>query len=140
MRIKRRPYSLVLLFLLFALLWRLDHRTLLLLPLGLMAIGWYFIGTLFLVSVGAYLIYTRTGGLYGLMIMSLALLSVEMGYLEREKAPLEHYVLLIAATLLAFPIYLVMVHLSPLLPRLEVTSLAAFFLIVMYLLARLITD
>ncbi len=140
MKIKRRPYSLIPLVLLFVLLWRLDPRTLLLLPLGLMAIQWYFIGTLFLVSVGAYLIYTKTGGLYGLAVMSLAVMAIELGYLDRERSPLEHYAILIAVTLLAFPTYLAMVSLSPVLPRLEVTAIAALLLIVLYLFARLATD
>ncbi|ASJ08210.1 hypothetical protein A3L11_02795 [Thermococcus siculi] len=140
MRIRRRLYSLVALVLLFVLLARMDYRTLLLLPLGLMAIQWYFIGTLFLVSVGAFLVYTRTGGLYGLSVMTLTVLAIEMGYLDRERAPREHYAILIAAVLLAYPTYLLMASLSPLLPRLEVTALAALLLVVLYLFARLATD
>ena len=140
MKIRRRPYSLVALVLLFVLLARLDYRTLLLLPLGLMAVQWYFIGTLFLVSVGAFLIYTRTGGLYGLSVVALTVLAIEMGYLDRERAPKEHYAILIAAVLLAYPTYLLMASLSPVLPRLEVTALAALLLVVLYLFARLATD
>ncbi len=140
MRMKRRLYSIVPLALLFALLARLDPRTLFLLPLGILGVMWYSLGTLFLVSVGAFLIYTRSGGFYGLAVMALAVLVIELGYLDRERAPREHYAVLIAAVLLAFPTYLLMVALSPALPRLEVTALAALLLLVLYLFARLATD
>ncbi|QDA30459.1 hypothetical protein FH039_00930 [Thermococcus indicus] len=140
MRIKRRLYSLAPLVLLFILLALIDRRTLLLLPLALMGVQWYFIGSLFLVSVGAFLIYTRTGGLYGLAVMALALLAIEMGHLDRENAPLEHYAVLLAAVGLALPSYLLMASVSPLLPRLEVTALAAVLLVVLYVFVRLATD
>ncbi|NJE02048.1 hypothetical protein [Thermococcus sp. JdF3] len=140
MRIKRRLYSLAPLVPLFLLLALIDRRTLLLLPLALMGLQWYFIGSLFFISVGAFLIYTRTGGFYGLAVMALALLVIEMAHLDRENAPLEHYAVLLAAVGLAFPTYLLMFSLSPLLPRLEVTALAAFLLVVLYVFVRLATD
>jgi hypothetical protein len=140
MKLRRRLYSLVALVLLFVLLARVDYRTLFLLPLGLMAVQWYFTGTLFLVSVGAFLVYTHMGGLYGLSVMVLAVLSIEMGYLDREMAPKEHYAILLAAVLLSYPTYLLMASLSPVLPRLEVTALAALLIVVLYLFARLATD
>ncbi len=42
---------------------------------------WYFFGSLFILLVGVFLIYSRTGGIYGLAAMSLAVLSIEMAYL-----------------------------------------------------------
>ncbi|NJE76699.1 hypothetical protein [Thermococcus sp. ES12] len=140
MKFGRRLYSLIPLVPLFVLLGTMDSRTLLLIPLALMAIQWYFIGALFLLTTAAFLIYTKTGGLYGLTVMALALLAVEMGYLDRERAPGEHYLILIAAVAMAFPTYLLMSALSPVLPRLEVTALAALLLVVLYLFARLVSS
>jgi hypothetical protein len=140
MKPKRRLYSFVPLVILAVLLAVLDPRTLLLLPLAFLGVQWYFLGMLFLVAIGAFLIYTRTGGLYGLSVVALTVLAIEMGYLDREMAPKEHYAVLLAAVLLAFPTYLLMVVISPLLPRLEVTALAALLLLVLYLFARLATD
>ncbi|WP_297090393.1 hypothetical protein [Thermococcus sp.] len=133
MRIKRRLYSLVPLVPLVVLLGMRDIRTLLLIPLALMAVQWYFMGVLFLLATSAFLIYTRTGGLYGLTVMVLAVLAIEMGYLDRERAPREHYLILIAAVAMSFPTYLLMSMLSPALPRFEVTALAALLLVVLYL-------
>ncbi|ASA78472.1 hypothetical protein [Thermococcus sp. 5-4] len=140
MKVRRRLYSLIPLVPLFVLLGTLDSRTLLLIPLALMAIQWYFVGTLFLLATAAFLIYTRTGGLYGLAVMALAILALEMGYLDRERAPREHYLILLAAVAMSFPTYLLMSTLSPALPRLEVTALAALLLVVLYLFARLATS
>lgn len=140
MKVKRRLYSLVPASLLILLLTLLDHRTLIFLPLLLMGLQWYFMGVLFMVALGSFLIYTKTGGLYGLGLMALALLSVEMGYLDRERAPPGHYLILIASVSLAFPTYLLMASLSPALPRLEVTALAAVLLLVMYAFTRLATS
>ncbi|NJE46094.1 hypothetical protein E3E35_01445 [Thermococcus sp. GR7] len=140
MKIKRRLFSVIPLALLFALLARIDGRILFLIPLGLMGIQWYFIGSLFLVTVGAFLIYTRTGGLYGLAIIALTLLAIEMGYLDRERAPKEHYFVVLAAVVLAFPTYLLMESISPALPRLEVTALAAFLLIALYVFAKAVAE
>lgn len=140
MRVRRRFYSLIPAALLSILLFPVGHRTLLLLPLLMMGLLWYPMGMVFIIALGFFLVYTRTGGLYGLGLMALALLSVEMGYLDRERAPLGHYLILIAAVLLAFPTYLLMVSLSPALPRLEVTALAAVLLLVMYAFTRLATS
>ncbi|NJE05538.1 hypothetical protein E3E36_05150 [Thermococcus sp. M36] len=140
MKIKRRLYSLIPLVLLFVLLGMLDIKTLLLVPLALMALQWYFIGTLFLLATAVFLIYTKTGGLYGLTVMALTLLALEMGYLDRERAPRDHYLILIAAVAMSFPTYLLMSMLSPALPRFEVTALAALLLVVLYLFARFATS
>ncbi|WP_258083449.1 hypothetical protein [Thermococcus thermotolerans] len=136
MKIKRRLYSLIPLIPLFVLLGTRDIRTLLLVPLALMAVQWYFLGVLFLLVTAVFLLYTRTGGLYGLTVMALAVLALEMGYLDRERAPRDHYLILIAAVAMSFPTYLLMSMLSPALPRFEVTALAALLLVVLYLFAR----
>jgi|GEM_PF-3971611 len=140
MRIKRRLYSLAPLFPLFLLLAMIDSRTLLMLPLAIISIQWYFIGSLFFVAVGVFLFYTRTGGLYGLTVMALALLAVEMAHLDRERAPREYYAILLAAVGLTLPTYLLMFLLSRYLPRLEATALAALFIVVLYLLFKLASD
>lgn len=140
MKIQRRFYSLISLVALFLLLAPIDYRTLFLVPLALMGIQWYFFGVFFLVSIGTFLIYTKTGGIYGLSIMALALLAVEMGYLDRERAPKGHYLILLASVGLAFPTYLLMAMLSSVLPRFEVTVLAALLLLVLYIFARFVTE
>ena len=140
MKIRRRFYSLISLVALFLLLAPIDYRTLFLVPLALMGIQWYFFGVFFLVSIGTFLIYTKTGGIYGLSIMALALLAVEMGYLDRERAPKGHYLILLASVGLAFPMYLLMAMLSSVLPRFEVTVLAALLLLVLYIFARFVTE
>ncbi|MCD6372067.1 MAG: hypothetical protein J7L37_00715 [Thermococcus sp.] len=140
MKIKRRLYSLAPLVVLFLFLAMIDRRTLLMLPLALMGIQWYFIGSLFFLTVGVFLLYTRTGGLYGLTIVALALLTIEMAYLDRERAPLEHYAVLLAAVGLTFPTYFLMFSLSPYLPRLEVTALAALFIVALYVFFRMASD
>ncbi|ASI99353.1 hypothetical protein [Thermococcus celer] len=137
MKINRRLYSLVPVVLLFVLLGMRDVRTLLLVPLALMAVQWYFMGVLFLVTTAAFLIYTRTGGFYGLTVMALTVLTIEMGYLDRERAPMRHYLILTLAVVMAFPTYALMAMLSPVLPRFEVTALAALLFVVLYLFARL---
>nr|WP_206204705.1 hypothetical protein [Thermococcus sp. MAR1] len=125
---------------LFVLLGMRDIRTLLLVPLALMAVQWYFIGVLFLLATAVFLIYTRTGGLYGLTVIALTVLALEMGYLDREHAPREHYLILLAAVAMSFPTYLLMSMLSPALPRFEVTALAALLLVVLYLFARFVAS
>ncbi|NJE10998.1 hypothetical protein [Thermococcus sp. MAR1] len=140
MKIKRRLYSIIPLIPLFVLLGMRDIRTLLLVPLALMAVQWYFIGVLFLLATAVFLIYTRTGGLYGLTVIALTVLALEMGYLDREHAPREHYLILLAAVAMSFPTYLLMSMLSPALPRFEVTALAALLLVVLYLFARFVAS
>ncbi|ASJ11426.1 hypothetical protein [Thermococcus thioreducens] len=140
MKIRRRLYSIIPLIPLFVLLGTRDIRTLLLVPLALMAVQWYFMGVLFLLATAAFLIYTKTGGLYGLSVMALTVLALEMGYLDRERAPRDHYLILLAAVAMSFPTYLLMSMLSPALPRFEVTALAALLLVVLYLFARFVAS
>ncbi|ASJ09824.1 hypothetical protein A3L12_00150 [Thermococcus sp. P6] len=140
MKVGRNLYSLLPLALLFVLLGMEDARTLLLIPLGLMAVQWYFTGMLFLLATAGFLIYTWRGGLYGLTVMALSVLAVEMGYLDRERAPGEHYLVLLSAVAMSFPTYLLMKTLSPVLPRLEVTALAALLLVVLYSFTRFVAS
>ncbi|WP_297417756.1 hypothetical protein [Thermococcus sp.] len=140
MKLKRRLYSLIPLALLFAILAGLNLWTLILLPIGLLALRWYSMGLALFLSVSLYLIYHRIGGIYGLSVISLALLTAEMAYLDRKGAPKEHYLILLGAVLLAFPIYTLMVFLARFTPRLEVTGVAALFLVVLYLFLRMTTD
>lgn len=134
-RPRRRLISFIPLSLAFLLLDEIKLQTLLLLPVALLGMQWYFFGSLFILLVGVFLIYSRTGGIYGLAAMSLAVLSIEMAYLDRERAPRGHYIVLIAAILLSIPSYLLLEALAPILPSVEVTALAALVLVLAYLFA-----
>ncbi len=140
MKLKRRFYSLIFLALLFILLAELSPWTLVLLPIGLLALQWYSMGLVLLFSVSLYLIYHRIGGIYGLGVVSLALLTAEAAYLDRNEAPKEHYLVLLEAVLLTFPIYTLMALFAGFAPRLEVTGVAALFLVFLYLFLKLATD
>jgi hypothetical protein len=134
--IKRRPLALIPFLLLTVMMAYLDKRGLLLLPILLLGLQWYSMGAVFLVLLGSFLFYTRLGGSYGLTVMILALLTVETAYLDRERAPLRHYVLLALAVFLALPTYYFLVFLAPLLPSMEVTAVAAVMLVALYFFIR----
>ena len=136
----RRLYSLIPLALITVLLARLNPATLMLLPLGILALRWYSMGAAFVAAVGVYLVYARVGGFPGLTIISLALLTAEVAYLDRERAPAGHYAMLLVAVFLAFPSYFLMAVTASLVPRLEVTAVAAFLVLLLYLFSKLATD
>lgn len=134
---KRRFYSLIPLIPATYLLYTVSEWSLFLLPLGLMGIHWHFIGMLYMIGVGVLLIYKELGGLYGLGIMILALLAIETGQMDRERAPLEHYAVLTLAASLSIPTYLLMVGISPLLPRFEITAVAVGIILALYAFTKL---
>ncbi|WP_297519679.1 hypothetical protein [Thermococcus sp.] len=136
----RRFYSIIPLALITLILARLNPATLVLMPLGILALRWYSMGAAFVAAVGVYLVYARAGGFLGLTLISLALLTAEMAYLDRERAPAGHYIVLLTAVFLAFPTYFLMAVTAPLVPRLEVTAVAAVLVLSLYLFSKLATD
>jgi len=134
---RRRFYSLIPLVLSMYLLHTVDRWSLLLLPLALLGIHWHFFGMLFLAGTGIDLVYRNVGGIKGIAIVALALLAIEMGQMDREKAPYEHYAVLILAVSLSIPTYLLIRTVSPFLPRLEVTAVAAGVVLALYLFTRM---
>ncbi|WP_175060055.1 hypothetical protein [Thermococcus sp. 2319x1] len=136
MRIKFSPIPLVILFFIF-----LSHRQLLpVLLLAPLAFVSYFFGTLFLMAVIGFLVYYKIGGALGVLIVALALIFIESAYLDREKAPREHYLILSIASLLAIPTYALIMGLSLVMPKLEVTAVAVFILITLYVFSRIVTS
>ncbi|ALV63779.1 putative membrane protein, conserved [Thermococcus sp. 2319x1] len=136
MRIKFSPIPLVILFFIF-LSYRQLLPVLLLAPLAFVS---YFFGTLFLMAVIGFLVYYKIGGALGVLIVALALIFIESAYLDREKAPREHYLILSIASLLAIPTYALIMGLSLVMPKLEVTAVAVFILITLYVFSRIVTS
>ncbi len=133
---KRRFYSLIPLVLSIYLLYTVDRWSLLLLPLALLGVQWHFFGMLFLTGAGVLLVYRNVGGVLGITIVALALLTIEMGQMDKEKAPYEHYAVLILAASMSIPTYLLIRTISPFLPRVEVTAVAAGVVLALYLFTR----
>ncbi|WP_461866515.1 hypothetical protein [Thermococcus sp.] len=127
-------------FALILILFILDRRLIFLMPLAFLAFFSYFIGSIFLILTAFFLIYHKIGDIYGLGIMILALFFVESAYLDREKAPMEHYVILLLAVLLALPTFVLMESISHLVPGFEATALAALILLSLYAFSKLVTD
>jgi len=110
------------------------------LVLALPAFLSYFLGVLFLVAFIILLLYYKIGGMFGVLLVSLALLFVESAYLDREKAPREHYLILAVSVLLALPTYLFIRTLAVAMPRFEVTAIAMLILLVLYAFSKVVTD
>lgn len=108
------------------------------LALGALAFVSYFFGTLFLVALIGFLVYYKVTGLEGLFLVALALIFIESAYLDREKAPREHYLIVSVASLLAIPTYVLITGLSVVMPRFEVTAIAVLILISLYLFSRMV--
>ncbi|AJC71581.1 hypothetical protein X802_04895 [Thermococcus guaymasensis DSM 11113] len=136
-RLQRRLYSLIpLVFSGYLLYTTAGEWALLLFPLALIGIHWHFFGMIFLIGTGIILVYKNIGGVLGLSIVALALLAVEMGQMDRERAPYEHYAVLVLATFLSIPTYLLIYTISPFLPKLEVTAIAAGLVLALYLFTK----
>lgn len=136
MRIKFSPIPLVILFFIL-----LSHKQLLpVLALAPLAFLSYFFGTLFLMAVIGFLVYYKIGGALGVLIVALALIFIESAYLDREKAPREHYLILTVASLLAIPTYALIMGLSLVMPKFEVTAVAVLILIALYVFSRIVTS
>lgn len=140
MKLSRRFYSLIPLVLVLYMLYTVDEWSLLLLPLAMMGVQWHFFGMLFLAGTGILLVYRNVGGLYGIVIMILALISVEMGQMDRERAPHEHYAVLVLSAFLSIPTYMLIRGLAPVLPRIEVTAVAVGIVLALYLFTKLVGE
>ncbi|KPU63940.1 hypothetical protein EP1X_01765 [Thermococcus sp. EP1] len=99
----------------------------------------YFFGTLFLVALIGFLVYYKVGGIEGLFLVALGLIFIESAYLDREKAPREHYLIVTVASLLAIPTYILIGGLSAVMPKFEVTAIAVLVLLSLYLFSRMVT-
>ena len=117
-----------------------DRRLIFLIPLALLSFFSYFLGAVLLVVTAFLLIYHKMGGIYGLGVMALVLLFVECAYLDREKAPLEHYAILLMAVLLALPTFVLMRSIAPLVPGFEATALAVLILVSLYAFSKMVTE
>ncbi|WP_010479514.1 hypothetical protein [Thermococcus zilligii] len=133
----RRLYSIIPLIPAVYMLYTVSNWSLLLLPLALTGIHWHFFGMLYLIGVGAVLIYKNVGGVYGLSVIILALLAVELGQMDRERAPLEHYAVMVLSASLSIPAYVMMRAIAPLLPRLEITGIAVGIVLALYAFTKL---
>lgn len=100
----------------------------------------YFFGTLFLVALIGFLVYYKLGGIEGLFLVVLGLIFIESAYLDREKAPREHYLIVTVASILAIPTYILIGGLSTVMPKFEVTAIAVLVLISIYLFSRMVTS
>lgn len=100
----------------------------------------YFFGTLFLVALIGFLVYYKLGGIEGLFLVALGLIFIESAYLDREKAPREHYLIVTVASILAIPTYILIGGLSMVMPKFEVTAIAVLVLISLYLFSRMVTS
>lgn len=110
------------------------------LVLALPALLSYFLGMFFLVVFIILLVYYKIGGTFGVLLVALALLFVESAYLDREKAPKEHYLILTVSVLLALPTYLFIRTLAVAMPRFEVTAIAMLILLTLYAFSKVVTD
>ncbi|NJE26332.1 hypothetical protein E3E22_06810 [Thermococcus sp. MV5] len=99
----------------------------------------YFFGTLFLVALIGFLVYYKIGSIEGLFLVALGLIFIESAYLDREKAPREHYLIVTVASLLAIPTYILIAGLSAFMPKFEVTAIAVLVLLSLYLFSRMVT-
>lgn len=90
-------------------------------------------GYVYLAVLGIVLVYFNLGGLYGLFLLSLAIIFVESVHLTRIRAPMRHYGVLFVAVILAIPIYYIVRSISAYLPSLSNTTVAALFLVSLYL-------
>ncbi len=95
---------------------------------------WGSMGYVFLALLGTLLVYRSVPGVYGLLTLSLSIIYVESLHLARRKAPLGHYVVLFASVLLAIPLYYTALMTSTFLPSLSNTSIAAIFIVSVYVL------
>ena len=95
---------------------------------------WGSMGYVFLALLGTLLVYRSVPGVYGLLTLSLSIIYVESLHLARRKAPLGHYVVLFASVLLAIPLYYTALMTSAFLPSLSNTSIAAIFIVSVYVL------
>lgn len=136
-RPKRRFYSTIPLIPAVYMLYAVSSWSLLLLPLAFIGIHWHFFGMLYLIGVGALLIYKNVGGVYGLSVVILALLAVELGQMDRERAPLEHYAVMVLSASLSIPTYMMMRAIAPVLPRLEITAVAVGIVLALYAFTKL---
>lgn len=115
-------------------------RLLPVLVLALPAFLSYSLGMFFLLAFIILLLYYKIGGMFGVLLVALALLFVESAYLDREKAPKEHYLILTVSVLLALPTYLFIRTLAVAMPRFEVTAIAMLILFTLYAFSRVVTD
>jgi len=99
---------------------------------------WEPAGYIALTLLGVLLVYHSVGGFLGLMTLIFAIEYVESIYLAKRNAPLEHYYVLFAGTLLAVPVYYFAYLLSLYAPSLVNTVVAAIFLVLLYVLFYII--
>ncbi|MBP1911538.1 hypothetical protein [Thermococcus stetteri] len=90
-------------------------------------------GYAYLAVLGIALVYFNQGGLYGLSLLSLGIILVESTHLTRIKAPMRHYGALFVAVIMAIPVYYIAQIVSSYLPSLSNTTVAALFLISIYM-------
>ena len=102
--------------------------------LSFLSFLWGSMGYVFLALLGILLVYRSVPGVYGLLTLSLSIIYVESLHLARRKAPLGHYVVLFASVLLAIPLYYTALMTSTFLPSLSNTSIAAIFIVSVYVL------
>ncbi|NJE54418.1 hypothetical protein [Thermococcus sp. 21S9] len=107
---------------------------LLVLGLSLVAPLWEPAGYFALASLGVLLVYRSLGGFIGLLTIIFAIQYVESLYLARRNAPISHYLVLLGGTLLAVPIYYFAYLLSIYTPSFVNTTLAAIFMVLLYVL------
>ncbi|AMQ18748.1 hypothetical protein [Thermococcus peptonophilus] len=111
-----------------------DEKVFLVLTLA-SALSFFFWGAgyAYLTVLGIVLVYFNRGGLYGLSLLSLAIIFVESVHLTRIRSPMRHYGMLFVAVMLAIPIYYIVQIISAYLPSLSNTTVAAFFIVSLYL-------
>ncbi|AFK22303.1 hypothetical protein [Pyrococcus sp. ST04] len=131
---RRFPVSLLILLVLDALLLQLPYGFI---PVALSVLLMFpQVSAVFLAILGVYLVVLRVTDVFGLALMSLAVLAFEIREMEKMKAPLSNYLYVLVAVALTFPLYL-LVMLIPVPVSLEVTWVATLFIFVLYVFLRL---
>ncbi|AEC52330.1 hypothetical protein PNA2_1414 [Pyrococcus sp. NA2] len=127
--------SILILFLLALLLYPLPYGVILIILMSL-SLASYFLGIIGLGILAIYLILFRITNILGILIISLGLLLIEWREMERNKAPLDHYIFLLVSITLGIGAYGVACSLSLVGVPLDATWLAAIFSLLLYLFLR----
>ena len=128
----RNFYSVIPVVISLLLLYRVDPRSLYLIPLAVAALWWYFFGVMYFAAASFLLVYHRVGGLLGILTVAIVFLGVITARLDREKAPLSDYAAVTAAIMLSVPTYYLLLPASYVLSGLEATLLAVALFAALY--------
>ncbi|MCD6558928.1 hypothetical protein [Palaeococcus sp. (in: euryarchaeotes)] len=107
-------------------------------PIALVGFFSYFFGLLYFTGAVILVMYYKMGGYFGLLLVSTLLLFIESADMDRNRAPWEHYLVLILTIIMVFPTYALIKNLAPIIPPMEVTLIASLILLVLYGISRII--